>query len=204
MTLPPALAAAAAALAAGPAQAHGALPGGGGFYAGLAHPFLAWEHLLLLLALGLIFGRQPRRPGRAPLTGLALGLAAGLALGAAGVVSAAAPLAVLTAAGLTGLALALAPPLPIPALAAFATACGLAVGIDTGAPVPPEAGAIAAATPSAGVFVGVFLIVLNAIAIASLAHRPPWTIAVRIAGSWVAAAAVMVLALQLRRLGTPA
>ena len=38
-------------------------------------------------------------------------------------------------------------------------------------------------------------------ALASVAHRPPYGIAVRVAGSWIAAAAVMVLALHLRHSG---
>ena len=63
---------------------------------------------------------------------------------------------------------------------------------------------MAAYAPYAGVFVGVFLLALNAMALASVAHRPPYTIAVRVAGSWIAATAVMVLALRLRDLGAAA
>ena len=55
---------------AAPAQAHGTLAGGGGFYAGAAHPFLAVEHLLLLLAGGMLLGRvrgdQGPQAARAP------------------------------------------------------------------------------------------------------------------------------------------
>ena len=75
------------ALSAAPASA--ALPGGG-FYAGALHPFFAWQHLLLLLGMGLLLGGQSR-PSRAPLP-LAVGLAAGLALGTTGAVASSAPL----------------------------------------------------------------------------------------------------------------
>jgi urease accessory protein len=189
----------AAILAAGPAAAHGTLPGGGGFYAGALHPFLAWEHLFLLIALGLLMGRPPQRAGRAPLAWLALGLAAGLALGAAGLVWSAAPLVVLAEALLVGLALALALPLPAAVLAVAAAAAGLAVGLDTG--VPSGNGAATLLLPRTGVVVGVFLIALNAMALAALARRPPFPVALRVAGSWIVAVAAMVLALQVRRLG---
>ena len=58
-----------------PAQAHGTLPGGGGFYSGALHPLVAIEHLLLLLTGGLILGRDGLRW---PL--LALGLGVGVRL----------------------------------------------------------------------------------------------------------------------------
>lgn len=195
---------AAAALAAGPARAHGTLPGGGGFYAGAAHPFLAWEHLLLLIALGLLLGQPPREAGRAPLAVLALALAAGLALAAEGVAWSAATLVVLGGAMLGGGALALALALPVAVRAAFAAVAGLAIGLDTGVPVPQAGAGIAALLPFAGVLVGVFLIVLNAMALASVAVRPPFSIAVRVAGSWIVAVAVMVLALAIRPLGIAA
>lgn len=188
------LALAAATLAAAPASAHGTLPSGG-FYDALLHPFLAWQHFLLLLGTGLLLGRRVR-PARAPLLGVAAGLALGLALGATGASGSAA--SILAGAGLAGLALALAVPIPVPALALLAAAGGLAVGLDTDAPVPAAGAGIAAWFPYAGVVVGVFLIVLDAMALASAARRPSQTVAVRVSGSWIAATAVTVLALQFR------
>jgi urease accessory protein len=190
------LALAVAALAA-PADAHGTLPGGGGFYAGALHPFLAWEHFLLLLALGALLGRQPHRPGQAALIGLAVALGTGLALGGAGVALPAGS-GILAAAALTGAALAAGLPVPGPALALLAAGCGLAIGVDSGVPQPAGAAAATVYAPYAGVFVGVFLIALNAMTLASVACRSPYTIAVRVAGSWITAAAVMVLALHFR------
>jgi hydrogenase/urease accessory protein HupE len=180
------------ALAATPAAAHGALAGAGGFYAGMLHPVLAWEHLLLLLALGGLLGRRPRMPAAAPLTALAAALATGLALGTAGIAWAAAPFGILAAAAVAGAALAAGLPARGPAAAILATACGLAIGIDTG--VPGGAAWLA----HAGVLTGVLLIALNAMALTSAAARPPYAVAVRVAGSWITAAAVMVLALHLR------
>ena len=44
-------------LLAGPAAAHGTLPGGTGFQAGALHPIVALDHLLALLVTGLAVGR---------------------------------------------------------------------------------------------------------------------------------------------------
>jgi urease accessory protein len=184
----------AVALTATAAHAHGSLPGSGGFYAGALHPLVALEHLLLLLALGLQLGSAPDGPARAPLIALAGALGTGLLLGLAGLAWPAAPLGILTGAVLAGAALAAGAPLGGPALALLAAAAGLATGLDTGVPS-------ATWTPQAGVFLGVFLIVLNAMAAASVARRPPWGIAVRVVGSWVAAAALMMLAMHIRRVG---
>lgn len=189
----------AALLLAGPAGAHGTLPGGGGFYAGAAHPFLAWEHLLALLAVGLLVGRWMGVAGRLPLVSLAASLGLGLLLGALGYGAVSLSAVALALATLGGVGLALAAPLPrvVPALAA---AVGLVVGLDTGVPAPTSTGVVEVYAPYLGVVAGVFLIVLNAAALASVAVRPPFPIALRVAGSWIAAAALMVLAFEYRRL----
>lgn len=180
-------------LPAGPALAHGTLAGGGGFYAGALHPFLAWEHTLALVTLGLVLGAP--RPGRAALIGLALGLGAGLSFGALavpaapGLLAAAAVLAGALAAGLA---------LPLSMLALGAAGVGAAVGIDTAVPVAASADPVEIAAPFAGLACGVFVIVLDAMALASLALRPPFAVALRVAGSWIAAVAIMALALGLR------
>lgn len=190
----------AAAFVARPASAHGTLPDGGGFYAGALHPFLAWEHLLLLIALGLLLGRQPRDPSRLPLGGLAVALATGLALGAAGYGSETTTV-ILALTTIAGIAVALALPLPVAAAAMLATAGGLMIGLGTDMPAPSGGLRNANFLPFAGVFVGVLLIALDTMALASVARRPPFPIAVRVAGSWITAAAVMLLALQIRRFG---
>lgn len=180
------------------ALAHGSLAGGGGFYAGLAHPFLAWEHTILLIGLGLSLGSLRRIAARLPLAALLCGLVAGLALAPFFGVAGAGP-AVLVLAVVAGAAVVLALDLPVGVLAPLALATGMAVGLDTGVPPPPNMTAVEVYAPYFGVVVGVFLVVLNAMALASLANRPPFTIAVRMVGSWIIAIALMVLALHLRQ-----
>jgi hydrogenase/urease accessory protein HupE len=187
---------AAATLIGAAAHAHGTLPGSGGFYAGALHPVLTLEHLLLLVALGLLLGRGSGAPAKAPLLALAAAVAAGLALGPVGLAGPAVPLGILTGATLAGAGIAAGARLRSPALVALAAAAGLATGLDTG--MPPAG--VVAWVPYAGVFLGVFLIVLNAAA-AAVACRPPYGVAVRVAGSWIAATAVMVLALHVRGMG---
>ena len=182
-----------------PAGAHGTLAGGGGFYAGAMHPFLAWEHLLLLIGLGLLLGRK-RPVDRWPLVFLAVGLASGLVMGFGGVVWSGTAIAVLVGGVAAGLCLALAVPLPRAAGAGAGMAIGLAVGVDTGVPVDPGTVPAAVWYASGGLFVAVFLIVLNAMALANAAGTR-YAIVLRVAGSWIAAATLMVLAFEFRRSG---
>ncbi|WP_054006532.1 HupE/UreJ family protein [Cypionkella psychrotolerans] len=181
------------------AAAHGTLAGGGGFYAGIEHPFLAWEHTILLIGLGLLLGRLGRMRARLPLCGLLIGLGAGLifgpALGFPG-----SGVSILLLAMLAGAIVVLMLPVPMLLLAVLMLMGGVAVGLDTGVPPPPDMTAIELYAPYLGVVVGVFLIVLNVMALASLATRPPYTIAVRMVGSWIIAIAMMVLALHLRQI----
>lgn len=180
-------------LVAGPAAAHGTLPGGGGFYSGAAHPLLALDHLLALLAGGLVLGRGEggRRVLPALAAGLASGLAAGLWFGSGG------PGVRLVLLALTlgfGGLLALQIRLPAWACGPLFAGLGWAVGVDTDL---PEAEAQAAII---GLAVAVFLIVLNAMALGSVLTRPFGVIALRVAGAWMFAVALMVLALQIRGL----
>lgn len=175
--------------------AHGSLPGGGGFYAGALHPLLAIEHALAVLSLGLVVGSQTSDYSRSPVIALAIGLGSGLAV--AMTVDNAEP-ALLGMSVAFGCALAAALPVPVWVLSVMAGLTGWIVGSDTDLPQPAAPDAFTAFAPYAGVFVGVFLITLNAAAISSSALRPALRIAVRVLGSWIAAIALMVLALRLR------
>lgn len=175
------------------AAAHGGLPGGGGFYSGAAHPFLAIEQFMGLLALGLLLGGGAG--SRLPLLFLAATLCAGLAAGLG--YSGAEPLMLGLALVLGGL-LAVGQPVPVWGMSLAAVLTGWIVGTDTDVPAPASTSLAESVAPFAGVVVGVFLIVLNAAALSSAAKGPAAGIALRIVGSWIAAIALMVLALELR------
>jgi urease accessory protein len=168
------------------ALAHGNLPGTGGFAAGFAHPFIATEQTLVLIATGLMLGSADRR---LPLAFLLAGLAAGLALSP--LPEATARLLALFAALAAGAAVALASAIPLAPAGAAALLAGAAVGVGTDLPGPDAA--LAATLPAAaGVAAGVMLIVLNAMAFARC--RLGRGLGRRIGGSWIAAAAMMLLA----------
>jgi urease accessory protein len=175
-------------LAATPAAAHGTLPGGGGFYAGAMHPFLAGDHLILLFGLGLALGKHGERRA---LIGLLVALIAGfwattLTLGTM-------QPAVLALALAIGCALAAGLKTTRTIAVGGAVIAGFLVGADTDG--PSGANAIIA---YAGVTLGVFLIVLNAMALAHLGARKLNGVPLRVAGSWIAAAAMLVLAFVAR------
>jgi urease accessory protein len=177
--------AALALLSATPAAAHGTLPGGGGFYAGAAHPFLAGDHLILLIGLGILLGRTGQR---APLIALAAALIAGFAT----TVLQLSPLqpAILILALMIGGLLAAAIPTGPVTLGLLAAATGLLVGADTDGST--------AITAYVGVTLAIGLIVLNSMALAEVGRRTLNAIPLRVAGSWIAAAAILILAFFVR------
>jgi hydrogenase/urease accessory protein HupE len=191
--LPAALVLAAAA-SPGAAWAHGTIAGAGAFYSGALHPLVSPAHLIALLTLGLAIGQRAEpeveRTG-VPLAALAVALAIGLALHAA----AGDPdtdRVLLAGAALIGLGVAAAWRWPAPWLAVLAAAAGLAIGLASG-PSGVQGGA--RLTMLAGTGLAAFALTGYA-AVMTATIRIPWLrIAVRVLGSWFAAAALLVLAL---------
>ena len=177
------------------AHAHLVTTGLGPLYDGISHLFLSFEDLLPVVAMALLAGLNGTRAGRlalfvVPATWLLAGLA-GFAAGTAllpGTVTAA---SFLVLGGLT----AADRRLPSPAVVALAAALGLLHGWLNGASIA-EAGreALGLVGIAAAVFV---LVALLAAFVVWL--RPPWTrIAVRAAGSWIAAIGLLLLGWGLR------
>jgi len=179
------------------AWAHTPIKGIGGFYNGLLHPVVVPAHLLSLLAIGLLTGQQHRQSAEQSFLSFALALPAGLIVAGLGVNLPFDTLPLAMAAVL-GLAVAAKPPLPAIVVHVAAMATGFVIGWDSPA---DGAGIRAAAFSGFGVTFGAFYIVIIVAALA-LARRRPWHgIAVRVAGSWIAASAVMVLALTTTKPG---
>jgi len=164
-------------------------------FANGATQFFAPTHLLAVVALGLLAGQQVRLP-LIPIAGLAAGLAAGSLIVASAVRENPAALALLVfavvAAGLT----VMARPLPSWPAAGLALAIGAALALNA----PPQEFTIHAAIVSQ---LGFALAASLAFALATLAAaqaKVPWQrIGVRIIASWIAASAILVLALRLAR-----
>jgi len=177
---------------AGEARAHDVVAGVGGFSGGLLHPLLVPGHVLALVALGLAFGQKKERP-RADLILFAAGLAIGIGL----VVAAFAvttDLAILAVAAAGGVAAAIGRPLPLPLSGPLAIIAGAAVAFDS---VPQEIFMQTTLLALIGTAISTSVVV-GLVAEGARGLTRDWQrIGTRILGSWIAAAAIMVLALRL-------
>lgn len=181
------------AMAVSPTAAHAPGFGGYGFVGGLMHPVMMPAHLLALLGLGLLAGQQTK--GRTALiTMFALGLIAGLLAITYAAGPSSANLVLTASAAVAGAWTAAARPLP-PVLGwPLMSVAGAAIGLDS----PPETASLREANHmllGTGLAAAVILAALAAL-VARL-NRDWQRLALRIAGSWIAAAAILVLALAL-------
>jgi len=172
------------------AQAHLVTTGIGPVYDGIAHLFVSFEDLLPVIAIALLAGLRGPPAGRwllftLPVVWL-LGGVAGTLLPVTNPAVSPATLSLLVIGILTAANAKLAPPL----VSALALVLGLAHGWQNGTAMSaaglPATGLIGTA---AAVFVVVALVAAGVVAL-----RRPWTkIAVRVAGSWVAATGLLML-----------
>jgi urease accessory protein len=150
-------------------------------------------HLVALIGPALLAGRVGFLQHVAVVAGFAVGLAAGLGALAAGTGETPAGDVLMVAAALCGLAAALALRLPPAMTAALAVIVGFAGGLDS----PPDAIALREAVFSligsaCGGIAAFALLVASAAPLARI-----WQgIVLRVAGSWIAAIAILVLALR--------
>lgn len=165
-------------------------------FLGGAMQFFIPSHLLAVVALGLLAAQQAQRFPLAPFTAFAIGLVAGSLAVASAIRENPASLGLLvlaaTAAGLVVLAHAV--PDWLISVMALATASALPLN------APPHEITIASAVASqAGLAVAAMTVVALTMAIAMFARHRWQRIGVRIVGSWIAASAILVLALRLFR-----
>ena len=179
-----------------PAAAHQLIPGVGGFAAMVLHPLAVTDHLLAIIALGLVSGTSSSTRFDALLLVLTLGVLGGYLVAVLGISPDFAALAPLLLAATSGALTALACRLPFAALAGLAALTGLAVGTAT----PPEdpAGRAVILT-GIGAAIGTALLFTLFAAIARMAERDWQRTGLRVAGSWITACALLVLALAASR-----
>lgn len=180
---------------AGQASSHGTLSGGGNFYSGVVHPFVAFGHLLALLTLGLLVGQlRDRTIGFA-----ALALLVGLLVGALSqsLFQADFSMALFGFALISGFVLAASPTIPAGIFIAAAAATGWLVGADTDVLSSTDATLASRALAAAGLMTGAQMITLNLAALSRYLRHQGWGILPRVAGSWIAAIAMLVLTLTL-------
>jgi hydrogenase/urease accessory protein HupE len=178
------------------ARAEAPIGGIEGFYGGLLRPILVPAHALGLLALGLFIGQQDSRDRRAPAAIFAAALIIGLGalVLAVGQTPAADVLLVNTAA--LGVLVAIARPLPRPVGWLAAAVTGAAVGLDS----PPQVISIALATVTLiGTGLGACIALAIVVGVTACLRRHWQLLGVRILGSWIAASAVLALAVRWAR-----
>jgi hydrogenase/urease accessory protein HupE len=178
---------------AGPASAHSVF-GITGFFGGLLHLLVVPSHLMAVAALGLLIGQQ--RWGSGVSIVYAVAVCAGLGTIALGTVPTFAEETLLTAVAAVGLLVALAWPVLWAVGAGLAAIAGFALALDS----PPEAITLREANLTLlGTALSAVVLLLAVTAAVSHLQRDWQRIGVRILGSWIAASAILVLALRLVR-----
>jgi urease accessory protein len=167
-----------------------------GFPASVLHPLIIIDHALAIAALSLLAGQQPLPGMAAKLVALLLSMVLGFAALLYLPTYTGAPLLPLVAAALCGGLVAWGPALPGWACALSIGLAGFAIGLNT----IPEAGILLAflyALGGAMICAGTLLLVVG---YALRALKRDWQrTGIRIVGSWIAASAMLVLALALGR-----
>jgi urease accessory protein len=177
-------------LAAPPAYAHLMTTGFRPFYDGLTHLFLTPEDLLPVIALTLLAGLRGPRCGRTVLFLLPAAWLAGSFAGLLVAPQVTLPVATAAVTMALGALVAADGPLPLAVVTSFAIVLGLLNGGLNGIELSKaRAGGLAAAGVAAALFVVVSLLAGH---VASV--RAPWArVAVRVAGSWIAASGLLML-----------
>jgi hypothetical protein len=165
-------------------------------FANGATQFFAPTHLLAVMALGLLAGQQAIRLPIIPIAALAAGLAAGSLIVASAVRENPAASALLVLAAIAAGLTIIARPLPSWAAAGLALALGAALALNA----PPQEFTIHAAIVAQLSFALAAILAFALAAFVAAQARVPWQrIGIRIIASWIAASAILVLALRLAR-----
>jgi hypothetical protein len=165
------------------------------FIGGLTQ-FFAPSHLLAIAALGLLAGQNAQRFPLATLIAFTLGLVAGAITVASAIRENPASLGLLALAAVAAGFVVLAYDVSVWLVRVMSFAGGSALPLSA----PPHEITIAAAVASQiGLAVAAIVTLAVMVLIALLARRPWQRIGLRITGSWIAASAILVLALRLAR-----
>jgi urease accessory protein len=163
------------------------------FAEGLLNPVVVPAHALALVALGLFIGRQVGRG--VTLLIFAAALIGGLIALTFAIEPTAARIVLLAAAAIVGVLVAAAWVLPRPVSWLMAAIAGVALALDS----PPQALTIAQGNATlVGTALGAVAALLAVSVVAGCASRPWQQLGVRILGSWIAASAILVLAVLLK------
>ncbi len=179
------------------AHAHASVEGMGKFSAGLIHPLLTPSHLLILLGLGLWLGQHRPLQLRAPMLLFAPFSAAGLLMaGQLAIPEAWQLLLICLALGIAMLVV-LSARLPAWAAQPLFAAAALAIGLDSG--LDGSASVTTTAITLVATWLSLNLCIVNFAFYTSICPEHKWVqIGIRVAGSWMAAICLLLLAFSLK------
>ncbi len=182
----------------GSAEAHTPIKGVGEFANGFFHPFLTPTHLLVLLSMGLLLGQRVPLRLQGAVGVFAAFAAAGLSLTTVRVVSGVYQPILISLGLCSGGLVALAPSLPPWVRLIACAAAGFALGLDSG--VDSGATGAATATTLIATWLSLIVCVTDVAFYSSLVPPYKWVqTGIRVAGSWIVAIALLMLAFSLRR-----
>ena len=174
-----------------PAQAHAPIKGIGAFYNGLLHPLFVPAHLLLIFALGLLLGQHVPNASRFGWLAFVAALWTGLVIGHLSGTGVPVMLLLLMALA-AGLLVAVDWSVPAVVAAVLGGVAGFTIGMDS---MPEALTRKETLLALAGTGVGATLIVSYIGGVAAWLQVPWQRIGIRVAGSWAAASALLVIAL---------
>jgi urease accessory protein len=179
------------------AQAHSSIDASSDVINGLLHPLTTPTHLLIIVALGLMAGRQTKRELKAPFLIFAPLSALAFALTTAGWVSAVYPAILIATALCPAVLLALEKHPPVAITCALFAVAAVALGLDS---------AVEGGTPKKtikilfGNWICLNVLIFDLAIYVSMGAQARWLrIALRVAGSWIIAIGLMVLAFTFRK-----
>jgi hydrogenase/urease accessory protein HupE len=176
------------------ALAHSPIKGLDSFYAGVLHPVFVPAHVMSVLVLGILIGQQGVKPLQLAVMAFLLSVGGGLIVtGLYPEVQVGSPL--LAVAALVAVLVAWCRPMPQPVYAVVAVVLGMLLGMDS---VQSELTGRARWAALLGSGIAIYLLTLYAMVFAEYFSRHAWQrIGLRVIGSWIAAAALLVLSLRL-------
>jgi len=178
------------------AGAHTVVGGAGPYFNGVLHPFTVPAHLLVLLGLGLLAGQHAPLNVKTPLAVFVPVSGLALALTTTGLVPAVYPPILISISLLVGLLVALEKPLPRSVCQAIYGGSALALGLDS---VVESGAPLEIAKTLLGTWTGLILAVADVAYYSSLFTKWPWQkVGLRVMGSWLTAASLMILAFAIR------
>ncbi|HWO88977.1 MAG TPA: HupE/UreJ family protein, partial [Gemmatimonadales bacterium] len=162
----------------------------------LLHPLTTPSHLLVLVALGLMAGRQGRSELKWPLICFALLCAVALLVTTTGAITSVPPTVLILVALLAGALLALDKPPPPLMVSGLFGAGAVAIGLDSAVEGVPGSGA---ARTLLGNWLSLSVLVADVALYVAMGRHLAWLqVALRVLGAWVVAIGLLMLAFAWR------